>query len=143
MSSVFSIEPSKWEVDHAAGIVSGQAYESQHGVLPDTPMWRMLERRFELNPVRFSFWHPNVAILIEHQGLSPIEHPQPHGWIGRMRGPSPPITPPTCDLPGVACPPRAPHMGGQTVPEPASSMLLAIALMAWGAWYFGTQDRSK
>lgn len=141
----FIVAPSQFEIEHHAAIFAGQAYEAEHGVLPDAPMWRMLERRFELNPARFSFWHPNIAILIERQG-SPSTPPAcraPHGWIGCMRRPPMPIIPsPLCEPPGVVCQPVPPHSGSQVVPEPAASTLLAIAFTASCLWWLWTKDRA-
>lgn len=37
---------------------------SQTGHAPDTPRWNMLQSRMELNPGRFSFYHPTLAPLL-------------------------------------------------------------------------------
>jgi hypothetical protein len=92
-------------------------------MLPGTPMWAMLERRFELDPSRFSFFHPNVAMMLNHAG-NHVRHPHEiHGWAGRMRGPHEPSTP--------SCPIEPPHLNPQTVPEPDSLAMGAVCVAVW------------
>ena len=151
MSSVFSIKPSKYEIEHSAQIHAGIRYEAEHGVLPSDPFWSFLEHRYELNPARFSYYHPVSAWLIEHQGQHHDGHRTPHGWIGYMRHPEPPVIPPClpsipigpCETPHVACPPPPPHTGNLVTPEPAASTMLAVAMLAVGGWWFLTKERTK
>jgi hypothetical protein len=85
MGRIFTLPPSPWEIQHAAGILAGMTYQAEHDdALPDTPMWRMLERRHDLNPARFDRWHPNIALMIERL---PLNHSEiPNSWTGHMRG---------------------------------------------------------
>lgn len=128
----FMVSPSAWERAHAAGIFAGQKHEAEHGTLPNTPMWRMLEYRHDLNPARFDHWHPNIGIILEHRDHHAIV--PPHHWIGHMRGPSLSCEP----LPAL---PPPPQQGSQTVPEPAASTMLAMAFVLVGAWWFMTKRK--
>lgn len=117
MGRILTLPPSRWELDHLAGVALGVRYEAEHHALPDTPMWAMLERRYDLDPIRFQHWHPNVSLLIEH---------------ARQDGPGRPDVWPIdrCSpyQAGVGCEPP-PSRGGaqQVVPEPPG---LALALVA-------------
>jgi len=71
----FIVHPSQWEVDHARAIFAGQAYQASHdGQLPETAMWKMLEFRHELNPARFTHWHPNIALIFENRDPASLLH---------------------------------------------------------------------
>ena len=142
----FIVHPSKWEVEHAGAIFSGQAYQATHdGELPDTPMWRMLEFRHSLNSARFDHWHPNVGLMLERDApvlhsvqLSPYEIQNRIGQIGVSQGPLQPFVPehsttapPTSDVSAwraiATAPPR---LTSQSVPEPSGELqgLTALAL---------------
>lgn len=125
MGRIFSTTPSSWEIDHVAGIRAGEAYQSSHdGVLPATPMWGMLERRYELNEARFRRWHPNVALMLD------VVHENNHGfpsmsyWGRFVRSDD------------GRCEPRVsvePHPI-QFIPEPWSFLLASAAIGAWAAF---------
>ena len=109
----FILRPSEWEVDHARGIFAGMAYQAEHqGELPATPMWRALERRYDLAPMRFAHYHPNIAAMIATARETPYD-------------------PPPC-IPVVCVPPPS-HGASQHVPEPAACVLLAVGI-AWAWW---------
>jgi hypothetical protein len=122
MGRIFTVPPSPFERDHAAGILAGMTYQAEHdGALPDTPMWRMLERRKELAPARFDHWHPNLALMIERL---PLNHPAiPEGWTGHMRG-------------GALAPLTVPPAAVAGVPEPSSLALccVGLAVVLWVTW---------
>lgn len=143
----FIVRPSEWEQSHAVAIFAGQAYEAENHALPDTPMWRMLESRHDLNPARFDHWHPNVGLILEHGFQPHPDHRTPHNWTGYMRGPASPGLPliplgPN-ETPHVVCQTEPPHMGRQVAPEPAASTMLAMALAFAGGWWFFTKKRAK
>jgi len=122
----FTLPPSKWEVEHAAGLFRSQVYQKLHeGDLPDTPIWQMLEQRFEINPDRFTSYHPNVAAMI----LASREEEQEVGELPSC----PQITTPIVGLPLPATPGGPP--GPQTaVPEPSSIVTFALAVVALYFW---------
>lgn len=123
MGRIFTLPPSRWEVDHAAGILAGIRHEAATGEMPQGPMWSMLERRYDLAPVRFARWHPNTALLIERSRLDQCPPPPPADWCD---------PPPSC----VFVPPCEGGGGGnQTVPEPASVIVLAIGVVL--GWLVG------
>jgi hypothetical protein len=67
----FIVHPSQWEADHARAIFAAQAYQASHdGQLPETAMWEKLEFRYDMNPVRFAHWHPNIALMLEDRELA-------------------------------------------------------------------------
>jgi hypothetical protein len=113
----FVIAPSHFEVDHFRAIFAGQTYLAEHGDLPDNPFWRAMERRRELNPARFSYWHPNISYLLEYRWFKPVDPP-----VINL-----PIETPQCLVP-------PPETRAQVAPEPAASTMLALALLAVGAW---------
>jgi hypothetical protein len=120
--------PTPWEIDHAAGIIRGFEYQQAHGSLPDTPMWRMLERRHDLAAARFDRYHPNVGRILE--GACVAEPPAcvtPHHWIGRMRG--------STEIP--TCPPGPPPI--PAVPEPSSLLLGALVVLAGAIAWLGEE----
>lgn len=137
----FALPPTPWELQHAQGILAGQAYQAQTGgLLPDTPMWQMLEFRYSLNASRFTYFHPNVARMIEQKLTMPppttppvtpppVTPPPPTV----VPPPTPPITPPPAIVippptdpppitppvdPPPTDPPTDPPPGGQIVDPP-------------------------
>ena len=83
MGRLLTMPPSDWEAEYIEGLVLGIRHEAATGEMPIGPLWSMLERRYDLNPERFSIHHPNVAALIErsreHRGLDRAE-------LGRRAG---------------------------------------------------------
>lgn len=66
MGLVFDFKPSPFEVSHARFIYLSREYQTFHGGdLPPTRPWGRLEHRWELNPARFDYFHPNVGRMIE------------------------------------------------------------------------------
>lgn len=142
----FIVHPSKWEVEHAGAIFSGQAYQATHdGQLPDTPMWRMLEFRHSLNSARFDHWHPNVGLILERNApvpegvqLSPLDIQRRIGRISDLQGTLQSFvpeqfttTPPPSDVSAwTAIAQAPPHLTTQSVPEPSGALqgLTALAL---------------
>lgn len=64
------------------------------GELPDTPLWRGLERLDDLHPHRFAHWHPGMARLLdaarhEHHAstgsslvtITSAAVPEPASWV--------------------------------------------------------------
>ena len=143
----FIVPPSKWEIQHAGQIFAAQNYQAAHGgQLPDTRMWRMLEFRHDLNASRFNFYHPNIGRMIAAQGATPPPTPVQQvidGWKGHMRGPTGdptnPVVPPTTPIqpppdPGggtVVDPTPVPQVP-TSVPEPASILMFAAAILVAG-----------
>jgi len=154
----FIVRPSAWEVQHARGIFAGQAYQAQNGgQLPDTPVWRMLEFRYSLNTARFTYFHPNVARMIEQKLTPPPVAPPP--VAPPPVEPPPPITPPITPPPAIVIPPPvdpppitppitppvdppgeqiidpppAPG-GGGAVPEPGAFAMLLVAVVVVGVF---------
>lgn len=111
----FYAPPRMWELEHRQQFLSAQHTLTTTGNLPDTPMWRMLERRFDANEARFTFWHPNFARLIrdaegQSMPICPIGRPDLPVW-GEMR---------------TSCVPPVP----QAIPEPNALVLSLIAVAA-------------
>lgn len=117
------LPPSTYEVQHARPILQAQAFQQTHnGDLPDTKIWRMFERRFNLNEQRFTHFHPNIAALIRmsHMGGG---HQEEVVYI------SPQFMPP-CPIPYLPPGPTdPPDQAIPAVPEPPSSHLLIIPLL--------------
>ena len=132
MGRIFALPPSPYEVDHAAAIMAGVRYQAEHGVLPDAPAWRMLERRHDLNPVRFTHYHPNLAAILDGLTLPPPRAPH-YGWAGHMRG-RPTLAPLTVqpEPPSAATP----------VPEPASAAMWFLGL-AVAFFLIGVANRRR
>lgn len=88
----------------------GLRYREHHdGQLPGTPFWRYLEARYDLDPARFTHWHPRVGHWIHE-----AHHP------GQGMSPSRPST-------GQPSPP--PEGSQSLVPEPGSGLLFGIGLI--------------
>jgi hypothetical protein len=121
MGRIFAVPPSPFEVDHAGQILAGLRYQAEHGALPDTPMWRMLEHRHAINPVRFDFYHPNVGRILDGLTLAPPFVTHHHGWVGHMRGPK---------LAPLVVRPDAPPVVVASVPEPPTLGLWLVGLAA-------------
>ena len=136
----FIVPPSKWEIQHAKQIFAAQNYQAaNNGQLPDTRAWRMLEFRHDLNPTRFGFFPPNIALMIEAQNITPPGDPGTDPPI------DPPITPPV-DPPtgGQEITPPPPNEGGApTVPEPASFLMLIVALLTVGLCFQRARRRAR
>jgi hypothetical protein len=127
MGRIFSLPPSPFERDHAAGILAGMTYQAEHDALPDTPMWRMLERRHDLAPARFDRWHPNIALMIERL---PLNHSEiPNSWTGHMR------------QGGTLAPLTVQPSAVATIPEPSSLVLCCVALALVALWINGKAGR--
>jgi hypothetical protein len=93
-----------------AELLLAERYSEHHGgLLPNTPFWRYLEARSELDPARFRHWHPIVGRLIsDDPGLHPTVPVLPTG--------------PQQILP--------PPIGSQSVPEPSGGMMLGLSMVA-------------
>ena len=93
------------------------------------PMIEYLEWRRNLDPTRFTFYHPNLspalAQLLSSPSL-PISVPPP------TYTPVPQTAPQ--DLSDPAAPSAAQTVSPPSVPEP-SSLLLAAAMTGWGIWW--------
>lgn len=156
----FAYRPTAWEVQHAPGILAGQAYQAQNdGLLPDTPMWRMLEFRYSLNASRFTYFHPNVARMIEQKLTMPP--PPPVTPPPPTVTPPPPITPPPSIVippptdPPPVTPPVDPPPGGQiidppppggdtgVVPEPSAFAMLLVAVAALAVFCVHMRIRAR
>lgn len=116
MSHIFTVAPSTWEVEHHPAIRAAELYQASHdGALPSSPAWRALERRHDLDPTRFSHWHPNISLMIARSER--MHHDGPAALVVRDR-------PPTLAAPSA--------------PEPPSAALwcvgLAVAYLAVGVW---------
>lgn len=93
-------------------LLFGERYAEHHGgLLPNTPFWRYLEDRSEIDPARFRHWHPVIGRLFaDDPGLHPT-------------APVPP-TQPQQILP--------PPIGSESVSEPGGAVLLGVsAVMYW------------
>lgn len=163
----FIVRPSPWEVQHARGIFAGQAHQAQNGgQLPDTPMWRMLEFRYSLNTARFTYFHPNVARMIEQKLTPPPVEPPPVEPPPPIAPPPPPIIPPpeivippptpTPTDPPPITPPVDPPVdppgeqiidpppdGGGVVPEPGAFSMLLVAVVVVGVFCLHMTKRAK
>lgn len=129
MSSSHAIHPSKWEVQHHEAIQQGESYIAEHHTLPDSPIWRMLERRYELNTARFRFWHPESANILD--SLKSYIPPTYCDWIKPEHPNFPPYVPPTT---GTQVTPDCPI---QTVAEPGSVISLMIGCVLLACWSVG------
>lgn len=81
--------------------------------LPDTSFWNYLTARYDIDPSRFSYYHPMIS-----------------KWIRESEAYVPPI-PPVCLPPIIVVPPPNhgdPHVS--TVPEPSSGVIMAIAVIS-------------
>lgn len=152
MSSVFSVRPTTWELNHVGALASGAHYtESHDGQLPNNAFWRDLEFRFHRNESAFGINHPNFRLFLD----SVFSHPAPaipclpphRGWVGHMRGscicPPPicnPISPPN-GAPTWPCQYVPPQLATQVVPEPAASTMLVAALVFVAGWAFLTKGK--
>lgn len=117
----FMVQPSRWERDHAGFVFRSQAYQDRHdGGLPSTPIWRMLERRFDLDQARFSFWHPNVARMILRSREDAYVPVLPPGPVIPPCIPAVPVVPPGLD----------PCRGGEQVVPAPGSLALGLAAVA-------------
>ena len=135
MGRIFTVPPSVWEVDHWRGVRDGLAHQrANDGQIPDTPMWHMLERRYDIDLVRFELHHPNLSQMIER---SRDALDRPPIWPIDREGPFPP---PSC----TTQPPSGP-LGPQVVPEPAGwipltiaiviALLVNVAAFVWGKYF--------
>ncbi|WP_165072791.1 hypothetical protein [Paludisphaera rhizosphaerae] len=132
----FYVAPSKWEIQHAGQIFSGQQYAATHGgELPDTPMWRMLEFRHALNERRFDHYHPNVGRILElANGSSPTTSVEVSPtWTNIMRGSTTPSMPPVPSYGGdgssVGQDVDTP-VSSTAVPEPSAVVMMALAMVS-------------
>lgn len=144
----FIVPPSRWEIQHAGPIMAAQAYQAaNNNQLPDTRAWRMLEYRYDINPSRFTFFHPNVGRMIELERTPPPPAEQiVDGWEGQP----PPIIPPV-DGGTPVIPPLNPPIGQeidppgnpppQVVPEPGSLLMLAVAILTIGLLFRSQKGR--
>ncbi len=121
----FIVSPTRWEVDHAHALEAGAEFASTHdGELPQTPMWKMLEHRYELAPARFAFWHPNVALILERAEQSRIDAPcVAMPWREAPR------------IPLVACDPPSPRTASLSTAEPASLVGASICIVLLAAYW--------
>ena len=120
-----------------------------NSVLPTTPYYNYLRWRFNLNPARFTHYHPNLgpAFAAEQQTINnQCPCPVPPPVTGPVvippplpQGPLlPPGTPssrnggtPTLPVPQApGLPPSSPSVTGSTTPEPSAVALLLIGLAA-------------
>jgi len=109
---------SPFERDNAARLVHSRIYQLEHdGHLPDNRFWRRLEWRYELNPVQFEHWHPDITCWIKENEEACKGKPPTLPWP----------QPPECKPPDHGKPPHC------AVPEPTSLRMLALALpvLAW------------
>lgn len=114
MGRILTLRPSPWEIDNIEGVVAGVLYAERHdGDAPDGPMWRWLDRRRDVNPERFDAHHPNIGLVLGGYYRHEVQ--------------------PQCVEVRTLCDPPPPHGAQQVVPEPASWLLLAVA-MAWVYW---------
>jgi hypothetical protein len=125
MGRIFAIPPSPWEVDNVAAYVVGERHLAEFGTLPGNTGWRMLERRYDLNPLRFAEHHPNVAALIEQA------RQELHDGPGRPD--FPPIDRCSPYVPECGCEQPPAHGGGGNlvVPEPSGLALGLVAAIVW------------
>lgn len=145
----FIVPPSKWEIQHAGRIFAAQNYQAAHGgQLPDTPMWRMLEFRYDLNARRFTFNHPNISRMIVSQRVTPPTSTVPQVIdVPKDPVPGPPDVPTNPVLP-LTPPLPPPDSGGgtivnptpvpltpTTVPEPSAIVMFAAAVLVAGVGF--------
>ena len=128
---LFVVAPSKYERDNVREIRELVREAKETGHLPSTPVTEMWERRFDLNPLRFGFNHPNLRIFMQEFSIdrdSPYLHPpQPPVYA------DPPANPP--DTGCTTCEPCP-----QVVPEPEAIVMLGAAL---GLIAFAMQCQKK
>jgi hypothetical protein len=96
-----------------------EAYRETHGdILPSTPFVIYIEARYELNPLRFTHYHPRLGEWIKESLVASEPPPSTPGHVTQS-----------------SSPPGPPQGGG--VPEPSSWVLWAIGLSAvllWRKW---------
>ena len=83
------------------------------GLLPNNYFWSTLRDRYELNPERFTHYHPLVGKWFEHE----------HEILCK------PVIPICPDEPYVPCPPKPP-----VVPEPSTIIMMSMALIGIFIW---------
>lgn len=125
MGLLLTFPLSPWERDHIEGLILGIRHEAATGELPQGPMWSMLERRYDLNPERFTSYHPNIARMID-RSRDREANPRPDVW---------PIDRPNIFVPVDRCetpiPPPDPCLNPQVVPEPSSLFGMGAAIGIW------------
>jgi hypothetical protein len=97
-----------------------EEYRSTHNdQLPSTPFWNYITARYDIDPSRFSHYHPMISKWIrESEAYVPPAPP-----IVFVAPPQPP--------PVIVVPPPnngTPHVS--SVPEPSSGVLMAIAVIS-------------
>lgn len=139
MGRIFSLPPSTFEVDHWRSILAAERYQDAHdGALPQTLAWHRLERRYDLNPMRFSRWHPNVSLLIER---SRQDHED-----GPGRPDMPPLDRCSPYEYECGCEQSPPHGGSgeqNVVPEPPALVSMGAAIVVWYAAFLWLRKTAK
>jgi hypothetical protein len=99
------------------------AYRAGHaGLLPATPFVVYVERRYELDPERFTAWHPRLGRWIaEDVNLRAVAGEPPV-----VTGPTTTTTTTT-----MTC---EPPPGGGGVPEPPACLLLSLGIVLAWVW---------
>lgn len=106
-------------------------YREHHGgLLPETKPWHYLEKRWEINPSRFSHWHPLLGRWITED------------WNLRHQIPIIPLIPHEIPDPGHCIEVPECHLKPVVTPEPSSSVLVVIGLITVVvAAHLGTRGR--
>lgn len=116
-----------WEKDNIQWIQWVDRYRAQHdGDLPPAPGILKLEQRYELNPERFSYWHPhevqwfnNLPVVTVNPPVAPLPPPIV---------PQPVPLPPPLPIVSIPTPTPVPNCPS-AVPEPSSIMLLSLGFV--------------
>ena len=141
---LFYTEPTTFEIKNSKAFADSKAFLERTGLLPDNPGWDFLLKRYELNPERFEFNHPNFTTLIERASDHPT-NPRPPIWpIDRPGWPpqTGPIVPPV-NPPGEGCTECEPCLPPQTVPEPSALFGMTAAIGIWFLVYLWQRNVAR
>ena len=105
MGRIFEVRPTDWEIDH----IVAYNYLLKHDTLPNMPFWRDISFRYHRSPESFAINHPNFKLQLDRIFETVPSVPSV---------PSMPIT-----------------VSESTTPEPASVILMALAIIMVGVWH--------
>lgn len=102
--------------------------ESHNDLLPNTPFWKYLEYRHDIDPIRFDHYHPLMGRWIEQ--------------YEKIIGSCPAVLMPPVVIPVIPPPVGSPYRVA-SVPEPSSAVLLSIAVICGAVFVVATRWLAK